>query len=192
MTSINKKELLMIDLCSGLGGASHAMKNHGWNVITVDIEPSFCPDIVADVRKWSWNGDRPDLIWASPPCADFSRMYLPWIKSKREPDLSILMGCIRIIKESKPRYWVIENVVGALKYFYPILGKPSAIYRPYYLWGYFPPLPKFPLNYRKKESLGSKQKAERAKIPYQISEALAIAIESQLNIFGDILHVEMA
>lgn len=41
---------VMLDLFSGLGGASQVMVERGWKVIRVDIESRFKPDIVADVR----------------------------------------------------------------------------------------------------------------------------------------------
>ncbi|GAI29454.1 unnamed protein product, partial [marine sediment metagenome] len=69
--------MLMVDLCCGLKGASKAMTERGWTVITLDISPDFEPDIVADVRGWSYQGETPDLVWASPPCNEFSREFMP-------------------------------------------------------------------------------------------------------------------
>jgi site-specific DNA-cytosine methylase len=70
--------MLMLDLFAGRKGASRAMVARGWTVVTVDIDPSYEPDIVGDLRRWSWNGPRPDLLWASPPCDEFSRWFMPW------------------------------------------------------------------------------------------------------------------
>lgn len=69
--------MLMLDLCCGLGGASKAMKERGWDVITVDIDPEFNPTIVADLRTFHYSGPRPDLVWASPPCTEFSKYSMP-------------------------------------------------------------------------------------------------------------------
>lgn len=168
-------ELLMIDLCCGLKGASAAMRNRGWKVVTVDVKPEFSPDIVADVRFWSWQGDEPLLVWASPPCDEFAREFMPWSRTGRPPDLSIVDGCKRIIKECHPKFWIIENVRGAV----PHLGKPTQIINPFYLWGFFPHLGRFRVQRRHKESLPSTAKAERAKIPYSFSLAVAKIIESQ-------------
>lgn len=169
----------MIDLCAGLGGASQAMKERGWHVITLDSDSSFNTDIVADVRAWSWQGERPDLVWGSPPCDEFAREFMPWSKTGRVPDVSIVKACKRIIQETNPRYWIIENVQGAVKYFKPILGDPATIFKPFFFWGYFPDLGDLKFEYRKKESYSSKRKAERAKIPYEISLAFAMQIEQQ-------------
>ena len=166
--------MLMLDVCSGLGGASAAMRDRGWEVISIDIEPRFSPDIVADVRSWSWHGARPDLIWCSPPCTEFSRESMPWSRTGRRPDMSIVNACNRIVQESAPRYWILENVRGAKRY----LGRPTAIVGPFYLWGHFPSLGYVRLNY-KKESYPGQRPDLRAMIPYSLSLAVALAIEQQ-------------
>lgn len=170
----------MLDLGSGLGGASQVMKERAWQVVTVDINPDFKPDIVADLRDFSWDGPRPDLVWCSPPCDEFSREFMPWAKTGNRPDMSIVRACKRVIDECQPRYWVVENVKGAIRWLTPIFGNYQANYGPFYLWGSFPQLGDFKLVYRKKESFSSTAKAERAKIPYQISRALALAVEYQV------------
>lgn len=53
---------------------------------------------------------------------------------------------------------------------------------PFYFWGYFPPIEIFKLKYKPKDSYTSANKIGRAAIPYQISLALAIGIESQLTL----------
>ena len=169
----------MIDLCAGLKGVSAAMRERGWKVISVDIKPEFEPDIVADVRNWYYEGPRPDLIWASPPCDEFSREFFIWSRTGKAPDLSIYLACRRIINEANPRFWVIENVRGAVPYF----GKYSTVYYPYYLWGFFPPLPKIRLDFPHKERLNSSEKAKRAMIPYELSFLIASAIEKQPALF---------
>lgn len=157
------------------------MKDRGWTVITLDIDPTFQPSIVANIRTWSWSGPQPDLIWCSPPCTEFSKLSLPWNKNKGlpPPDMSLVNACRRIIREAQPRYWVIENVKGAI----PYLGAPQESHHPYHLWGHFPHLGDIDLSRtRRKDSHTSANKAKRALIPYQISRALAIAIETQLEL----------
>lgn len=173
------QELLMLDLCCGRKGASAAMRDRGWALVTVDIDSKFEPDIVADVRSWSWWGRRPDLVWASPPCDEFSREFMPWSRTGKAPDLSIVEGCQRIIRECNPRYWIIENTRGAV----PYLGKPASVLNPYYLWGFFPWLLKGKHEYRHKELLPSTAKAERARIPYELSAMIAMAIEHAISLF---------
>ena len=172
--------MLMLDLCCGLKGASAAMRDRGWQVVTLDIDPRFDPDIVADVREWSWQGEQPDLIWLSDPCTEFSREFMPWCKTGKAPDLSIVHGGLRAIQAAQPRYWARENVRGSASWVRPFLGEPREIHGPFFLWGNFPPIGRPRLNIRKKESMSSSRASERAKIPYAISEALAVAVESQM------------
>lgn len=174
--------MLMLDLCSGLGGASQAMRDRGWQVVALDLDPRFGADIAADLRTWSWHGTRPDLIWLSDPCTEFSRESMPWCRTGAAPDLSIVQAGLRIIREAAPRYWVRENVRGSLPWVRPFLGAPREHHGPFFLWGNFPPLGKPLLDKRNKESMSSAWRAERAKVPYALSEALACVIESQLEL----------
>lgn len=173
--------MLMLDLCAGLGGASQPMRDRGWTVITLDNDPRFGCDITADLRDWTWRGETPDLIWISPPCVDFARDHLPWIATAGPPDMSIALAARRIIDQVQPRWHVVENVVGALRYFRPIFGAPRHSQRPYFLWGSFPPLGRPRIgDRRQKQTYSSRARAERAKIPYAIAHALAVAVESQM------------
>lgn len=171
---------LGIDLCCGLGGASAAWKERGWDVLTLDYDQRFHPDVRADVREWRYSGhERPLLIWASPPCTEFSRESMPWCRTGKTPDLSIVEGCLRLIEETHPVFWAIENVRGATKWLAPLLGKPRQSHGPFFLWGNFP---RFSCRVRFfKERLSSSQREERAKVPHELSAAIAAACERSLE-----------
>lgn len=209
--------MLMLDLFAGLGGASQAMRERGWDVVTVDNDPRFGCTHTADLLTWSYTGPRPDLVWCSPPCTEFSRESMPWCRSKpawvpcgcceshwcnrherhayececppveewgespysvRPPSLGLVRAAIRIVGECSPDWWVLENVRGATKYINPILGEPKQSHGPFFLWGSFPPF-KCRVKFFK-EKLSSTQRAERAKVPFALSEALAVACERNL------------
>lgn len=177
----------MLDLFAGLGGASQAMKDRGWKVITVEIDPCFHPDIIADITTFHYYGPTPDLIWASPECTEFTRASLPasWACNKNgkpDPDMAQVEAAIRIIEEVKPRWWIIENVRGAVPYFKPRLGPPAKRSGSRYLWGCFPPFDCRPEYGKEKIGPCENRHNIRSVIPYQLSLALCLSIEQHKTI----------
>ena len=197
---MNKK---MLDLFSGLGGASEAFLNNGWEVKRIENNPelSLVPNTeMMDIQQFeefvsliiAAGGDpaRPTLIWASPPCTDFSDGYnSPKSKARRSridyyPGDSIeLVKCtMRIIKLLQPKYWILENVKGSVEFLEPILGPPQMIIDSIYLWGNFPKW-SMPPGYKhvKNDSAWSSHPLRaniRAKIPYAVSDACRQSIEN--------------
>ena len=190
----------MLDLFSGLGGASEAMRAAGWEVHRLEINTLLrdVPDtIILDVRTWPFR-DIPtgyyDLIWASPPCVEFSDGYSsPKMKAKRageeyDPDLTLVEKSIEIIEYLIPDHWVIENVRGAQSFFEDLLGKPNQIIGSAYLWGNFPLISvpvgwEMPSKYENDAwSTDPLRANKRAKIPYEISNGLRVEIENQMTL----------
>ena len=174
----------VLDLFSGLGGFSQAFKDRGHDVTTLDNEPAFNPTILADIR--SYRGVIPyDVVLASPPCQEFSKSSLPqtWPSVVRygcKPSTALLLEAIRVIMTVKPRFWVIENVRGAVRFFKPIIGPPVKVVGSRYLWGSFP-IFDTPARYGKWKLPPSKDRAAlRSLIPYNISWALCAAMEREL------------
>ena len=193
----------MLDLFSGLGGASESMLNNGWEVKRIENNPelTFIPNTTIDcvkninqtIKNYIQNGHQPlapTLIWASPPCLEFSTGFsAPRPKAQRagipfEPDLSLMLAAKEIIDNVGPKYWVIENVRGAIKDFRPHLGEPQMIVGPYVLWGNFPKFSvdenSFPTKAEKDTWSNDPLRAnKKALVPYVLSDALRSAIESQ-------------
>ncbi len=165
----------MIDLCCGLKGASAAMRERGWEVVTVDNDPRFEPTVIADVRTWQWTGRRPDLVWSSPPCTEFSRESMPWTRRGIVPDLAIVEACVRIAREANARYWLLENTRGALRWLKSLLGEPKYRMHPQFLWG-CPPVG-FQPSWVKLPKKRHSSPELRAIVPWHISLALARAVE---------------
>jgi hypothetical protein len=186
---------LMVDMFAGLGGASEAMiHNDNWvvyrfdnNKLLSDVEyMNITNDMFNVVKECPHNVD---LIWASPPCRQFSNAYnSPKSQAKRfgkyyYPELELLQKTIETIKYVKPKTWVIENVIGSIEYFLPFLGEPRQIIGSVVLWGNFPLLP-LPANFKhlKDDSSWSTDPLranKRAKIPYEISESLRDTLDYQ-------------
>ena len=196
----------MLDLCSGFGGASEAFVDAGWEVIRIDNNRAFSDPESDYYVPHTIHGDlldtfhiedamNLDFIWASPPCYEFSNaFYAPRGIAAREgrletyePDMSMVLRIIRTIKLLKPKYWAIENVVGAKKHFNPILGGPALSMKPYYIWGNFPGTFVKDPNHTKAIN-GDKYRRHplranyRAIIPYWLSQQFVDGIDGQRSL----------
>jgi len=192
----------MLDLYSGLGGMSEAfVQSPNWTVLRIDnnmLLKDVPKTVIMDIRHLNpsigKNFPRIDYIHASPPCTDFSVAYSsPRGKHQRErpkeeylPDMTWLIEALRIIKTMKPKYWSIENVRGASKYFTPLLGEPSLIIGSFMFWGNHPIFAvkdnhtKYAVDVHSANPLRANI---RARIPMSISKGMMTAIESQRSIF---------
>jgi site-specific DNA-cytosine methylase len=193
----------MLDLFSGLGGASEAMVQNGWEVQRIENNPllSEVPyttlksvfelrdELVEMERSGFTPTEKIDVVWASPPCTEFSLAYSsPQSIALREgkeyqPDLEPLYATIEIIRILKPRYWVIENVRGSIKWFKPILGEQvKVINHSIILWGNFPSFanPTIESKFKNEGSSRCPLRANRrALIPLAVSNELRKAVENQ-------------
>ena len=200
-----------LDLFSGLGGASEAFVQDldNWAVLRIDNNPLLggvpftIIDDISNLQPQNYGIRYPsakgrlkiECIWASPPCRDFSNAYSSpksihvrkhGLESYK-PDMTLLTTALDIIEIVKPKYWIIENVVGSIRYFKEYLGEPRQIIGPYVLWGNFPYLdckpemiiPKSGKDVHSKNPLRSNYKA---KVDFAISKALKDEIEQQSSI----------
>tara|TARA_Y100001973_G_C5137452_1_gene301100 strand:+ start:410 stop:1063 length:654 start_codon:yes stop_codon:yes gene_type:complete len=196
---MNKK---MLDLFSGLGGASESFINNGWEVKRIESnqELSLVPNTtIMDVRDFETfvsqivecggSPDPPTLLWASPPCTHFSNGYAsPKSVARRNGDvyhpeeaISLVQTTLNIIELLRPKYWIIENVKGSVEFLEPLLGPPKMIIDSIYLWGRFPKWTMEPGYKHIKDDAWSTTPLRaniRAKIPYAISDACRQSIEN--------------
>lgn len=72
--------LKLLELFKGTGSVGKVAKKMGIDVISLDLDPIYTPEIETDILKWDYKkwaketGYVPDIIWASPPCNTFSTM----------------------------------------------------------------------------------------------------------------------
>jgi len=166
---------LLLDLYCGLGGWAEGFILEGWYVIGVDIgdfSKSYPGKFIrADLTIWkNWRGIPADLVISSAPCDEFARWSMPWTRARKPPKPSLKLWNIgHEIASGLGVPLIRENVRGAQ----PFVGSAVTHYGPFYLWDNVPPLipPRF--TGKKKESFGSKQKAERAKIPVDLARWVA-------------------
>lgn len=127
-------DLRMVDLYSGTGGASAVALARGWTVRRVELERS-CPGARGeDVREYRESPGAIRLLWASPPCTEFSRESMPWCRTGRTPSLELWDAAHAQIARLNPRWWVVENVRGAQKW----VGPATFHLGPFYLWTNIP------------------------------------------------------
>jgi len=139
------------DLYCGLGGWAEGFLSEGYRCVGYDIEKhdygtGTYPGelILADVRSihGSQLADAACIV-ASPPCQEPSYRAMPWKRAKAlnaigppHNFIELFNACFRIQREASEaagRYipLVVENVVGAQRW----IGKASAHYGSFYLWG---------------------------------------------------------
>ena len=201
----------VLDLCSGLGGFSEAFVNaSSWEVMRIENNPllSEVPhteiidifefrDTLIDMIERGYKPAYPDLILFSPPCREFSLGFnAPRAIASREgrleeyqPNMSILECGLDIIKILNPRYYIIENVKGSIRYFEPYLGRPQCSYGAWFFYGKFPTFNVVPGSIPNKAHMdkGSQHPLRlqyRSIVPISISKAIKKAVENQTSIFN--------
>jgi len=197
----------VLDLFSGLGGFSEAFVRGGDEVLRVENNPllSEVPHTtmqdVLEMRErlhvYFAQGQpirEYDVLLAAPPCREFSLAYSsPRSIAHRngeeyEPSMECLEATLDIIRITKPRYWVIENVIGSIKYFEEYGLTPRQIHGSHVLYGNFPMFEcgKLPTKASKdKTSTDPLRANHKALIPLELSMQLRRAIVEQKTLYCD-------
>lgn len=67
-----------------------------------------------DIRRAAGLGprERPELLVGGPPCTPFSKsgFWLDWKREGLDPQASLLQEYTRVLRDTQPRYFVLENV----------------------------------------------------------------------------------
>ena len=192
----------MLDIFAGLGGMSEAFLMHGWEVHRIDNNMllNSVPNMtIQDVKDFKRDLEekialygRPELdyVHGSPPCMEFSTGFnAPGPTAQREgkdftPSLELVEIFMQIIDLIQPRYWSLENVRGSIKHLKPLLGEPRQIIDGMVFWGSFPTMDMggYKSQYKKNHDPGPSNPLRanyRALIPFDVSNRMRIAIESQ-------------
>lgn len=126
-TATSTKALVALDIFSGAGGLTLGLKRAGFRVAAaVEIEKhAFAtyktnhPDVTAlkqDVRTIDGSylrkiaGGKIDLLAGCPPCQGFSS--LTNTSTKRDPRNNLVLEMARLVRETRPRAVMMENVPG--------------------------------------------------------------------------------
>ena len=102
----------MLDLYSGTGSVAAIFAARGYEVVTVDIDPTYQPTIQVDMLTWQyWENFPPghfDVIACSPPCTEFSQAMTRRRRDLEYADALVQKG-LEIINYLKPNFWFLEN-----------------------------------------------------------------------------------
>lgn len=112
---------IVLDLCGGTGAWSQPYREAGYDVRVVTW-----PD---DVRTFVPPG-RVHGILGAPPCAQFSiaRNGHPEIERDFVEGMACVNAILRIVLQTKPQWWCVENPSGHLAKF---LGRPRFTFEPH-------------------------------------------------------------
>lgn len=109
----------ILELFSGTGSIGKVFAKNGWEVVSVDVNPHANPTVVADIMTWNFHSFSPDsfdVVWASPPCTQYSRARTRGGARKLDEADAIVLRTLYIISYFRPEYWFIENpFTGLLK-----------------------------------------------------------------------------
>ena len=115
----------------GNSSVAKTMQRMGYEVVTVDWDPSKRPTICANIRKIRyanlWDFGDFDVVWARPEPAHFSKA-----KTRGERDLvsacALVQRALDIIDHIAPRLWFLENpAYGLLPKQDTVAGIPFAV-----------------------------------------------------------------
>ena len=104
----------LLELFSGTGSVRKAVASHFTEIISLDLIKDFSPTICCNILDWDYRkypSGYFDVIWASPPCTEYSAILYSRPDRFRDLDQAnrIVLRTLEIIDYFKPDKWFIEN-----------------------------------------------------------------------------------
>jgi len=99
----------VLELFSGTGSVGKCCQQLGWDVVSVDLLlPADHQVDIMDFDYKQYPKDEFDIVWASPPCTQYSKA-----KSRGQRDIQgankIVLKALEIIEYFDCEYWFLEN-----------------------------------------------------------------------------------
>lgn len=99
----------LLELFSGTGSVGDVARELGYEVISLDRDMKATIQI--DIMDWDprvYPTKYFDVIWASPPCTEYSRAKTTGIRDIAGAN-AIVEKTLDILEYFEPKYWIIEN-----------------------------------------------------------------------------------
>jgi site-specific DNA-cytosine methylase len=144
----------VLELFSGTGSVGKVCKQLDWDVVSVDmILPATHKVDIMNFDYKQYDKNEFDIVWASPPCTNYSKLQDCWLGRMRKGELytkeiqekemneddKLVLKTFEIIDYFKPKYWFVENPATS-----KMKDRPFMKDKPFYLvdycmysdWGY--------------------------------------------------------
>ena len=114
----------VLELFSGTGSVGKCCNQLGWESISVDmILPADHQVDIMDFDYKQYPKDYFDIVWASPPCTNYSKLQDSWLGRMRKGEIytkeiqekemneddKLVLKTFEIIDYFNPEYWFVEN-----------------------------------------------------------------------------------
>ena len=99
----------LLELFSGTGSVGDVARELGYEVISLDRDMKATIQI--DIMDWDprvYPTKYFDVIWASPPCTEYSRAKTTGVRDIAGAN-AIVEKTLDILEYFEPKYWIIEN-----------------------------------------------------------------------------------
>ena len=144
----------VLELFSGTGSVGKCCKALGWDTVSVDmILPADHKCDIMNFDYKQYDKDEFDIVWASPPCTNYSKLQDSWLGRMRKGEIytkeiqekemneddKLVLKTLEIIDYFKPVFWFVENPASS-----KMKDRPFMKDKPFYLvdycmysdWGY--------------------------------------------------------
>ena len=99
----------ILELFAGTGSVGNVARQMRFDVVSLDRD--MAAEIQCDVMDWDFREYETkhfDIIWASPPCTEYSKCKTVGVRDI-EGSNRVVERTLDIIEYFEPKYWILEN-----------------------------------------------------------------------------------